>query len=161
MANRIYSETLHALEHTEDPPVCRKRLHGFVLDRIPQEGFYFTMAAARFTEDGRRMTFAAVANYQPFSSPTAPSACSSRALASSVASSRPRNPRRPKRSNLRPAIEWFSTPMGIEVFNRSGDMLGVEGLEKIVRQSAMRALPEMKQAILGWPRRLETRHYDR
>jgi hypothetical protein len=55
----------------------------------------------------------------------------------------------------------FYTDGLIEVFNRSGDMLGVEGLEKIVRQSAMRALPEMKQAILGWPRRLETRHYGR
>ena len=42
----------------------------------------------------------------------------------------------------------FDTDGLIEVFNRSGDMLGVEGLEKIVRQSATRALPEMKQAIL-------------
>ncbi len=42
----------------------------------------------------------------------------------------------------------FYTDGLIEVFNRSGDMLGVEGLEKIVRQSATRALPEMKQAIL-------------
>ena len=42
----------------------------------------------------------------------------------------------------------FYTDGLIGVFNRSGDMLGVEGLEKIVRQSATRALPEMKQAIL-------------
>lgn len=42
----------------------------------------------------------------------------------------------------------FYTDGLIEVFHRSGDMLGVEGLEKIVRQSATRALPEMKQAIL-------------
>lgn len=31
---------------------------------------------------------------------------------------------------------------------QSGDMLGVEGLEKLVRQSYTRALPEMKHAIL-------------
>ena len=36
----------------------------------------------------------------------------------------------------------------IEVFNRSDEMLGVEGLEELVRQSAKRALPEMRQAIL-------------
>jgi len=36
----------------------------------------------------------------------------------------------------------------IEVFNKRKDMLGVEGLEELVRQSAKRTLPEMKQAIL-------------
>ena len=36
----------------------------------------------------------------------------------------------------------------VEVFNKSEDMLGVEGLQGVVRQSATRALPEMKQAIL-------------
>ena len=50
--------------------------------------------------------------------------------------------------NSRPAIVVFYTDGLIEVFNRSEEMLGVEGLEKIVRQSATRALPEMKQAIL-------------
>jgi len=36
----------------------------------------------------------------------------------------------------------------IEVFNKSEDMLGIEGLGELVRQSAKRALPEMRQAIL-------------
>ncbi len=36
----------------------------------------------------------------------------------------------------------------VEVFNRSQDMLDVEGLQQLVRQSAARALPEMKRAIL-------------
>ena len=36
----------------------------------------------------------------------------------------------------------------VEVFNSSKDMLGVEGLQELVRQSATRSLPEMKQAIL-------------
>ncbi len=42
----------------------------------------------------------------------------------------------------------------IEVFNQSDEMLGVEGLQDLVRRSAKRALPEMRQAILeggaGW-----------
>lgn len=36
----------------------------------------------------------------------------------------------------------------VEVFNKRDEMLGVEGLEELVRQSAKRSLPEMKQAIL-------------
>jgi serine/threonine protein phosphatase PrpC len=36
----------------------------------------------------------------------------------------------------------------IEVFNQSDEMLGVKGLEELVRQSAKRARPEMRQAIL-------------
>ena len=36
----------------------------------------------------------------------------------------------------------------IEVFNRRGEMLGVEGLQELVRQSAKRPLQEVKQAIL-------------
>ena len=36
----------------------------------------------------------------------------------------------------------------IEVFNKGDEMLGVGGLEEFVRQSAKRALAEMKQAIL-------------
>jgi serine phosphatase RsbU (regulator of sigma subunit) len=35
-----------------------------------------------------------------------------------------------------------------EVFNDREEMLGIEGLEMLVRQSANRRLPEMKQAIL-------------
>ena len=36
----------------------------------------------------------------------------------------------------------------IEVFNKRDEMLGVEGLEELVRKSAQKPLPEMKQAIL-------------
>jgi serine phosphatase RsbU (regulator of sigma subunit) len=35
-----------------------------------------------------------------------------------------------------------------EVFNKRDEMLGVDGLEELVRQSAKRALPEMRKAIL-------------
>jgi serine phosphatase RsbU (regulator of sigma subunit) len=36
----------------------------------------------------------------------------------------------------------------IEVFNRGGEMLGIEGLEELIRRSANKTLSEMKQAIL-------------
>ena len=150
MANRIYSETLHALERAGGPASLVQRLHAFVLDRIPQEGFYFTMAAARFTDGGRRMTFAAggqppailVSNgaIRLLESRTGILGC----LVDTA------QPAAAEEVELAPGDRViFYTDGLIEVFNQSGDMLGVEGLEEIVRQSATRPLPQMKEAILA------------
>src|SRR5271157_824159 len=59
MANRIYSETLHQLERKVGPDTLLRHVHDFVHDRIATDGFYFTMAAMRFSRCGRRATFAA------------------------------------------------------------------------------------------------------
>ncbi|MGB9434013.1 MAG: SpoIIE family protein phosphatase, partial [Candidatus Acidiferrum sp.] len=59
MANRIYSETLHALERKAGPGIMLRRVHDFVHDRLETDGFYFTMAAMRFSSCGRHATFAA------------------------------------------------------------------------------------------------------
>ena len=149
MANRIYSETLHALERKTEPSRLLQCLHDFVHDRIPQNGFFFTMTAARFSQCGRRMTFAAacqppamlvskgtlrlldsqngILGYLPEIAPSAAAA----------------------EIELAPGDRLVLYTDGlVEVFNRSKDMLGVEGLQELVRQSATRALPEMKQAIL-------------
>jgi phosphoserine phosphatase RsbU/P len=149
MANRIYSETLHALERKTEPSGLLHCLHDFVRDRIPQEGFYFTMAAARFSQCGRRMTFAAAG--QPpailvskgtlrlLDSQSGILGCLSEiAPSESVAE-----------IELAPGDRLVLYTDGlVEVFNSSEEMLGIEGLQKLVRQSATRALPEMKQAIL-------------
>jgi phosphoserine phosphatase RsbU/P len=149
MANRIYSETLHALEHTREPATLLQRLHAFVQNRIPQEGFYFTMAAARFTEGGRRMTFAA--GGQPpailVSNGTVRLLESRTGILGCLADAA--QPAAAEEIELEPSDRLvFYTDGLIEVFNASGEMLGVEGLEKLVRQAATRSLPEMKQAIL-------------
>lgn len=149
MANRIYSETLHALKQTGEPASLLQRLHAFVQDRISQESFYFTMAAARFSDGGRRMTFAAggqppvilVSNgtIRLLASRTGILGCLPEAA----------QPAAIEEVELVPGDRLvFYTDGLVEVFNQSGDMLGVEGLEKIVLQSATLALPEMKQAIL-------------
>jgi serine phosphatase RsbU (regulator of sigma subunit) len=131
MANRIYSETLHALERKTEPSRLLKCLHDFVHDRIPQNGFYFTMTAARFSQCGRRMTFAA--------------ACQPPAILVSKGTLRLLD----SEIELAPGDRLVLYTDGlVEVFNRSRDMLGVQGLQELVRQSATRALPEMKQAIL-------------
>src|ERR1700746_156119 len=58
VANRIYAETLHELEHKTGPGGLLQRLHSFVRDQIGLQGFYFTAAAGHFVQSGRRMTFA-------------------------------------------------------------------------------------------------------
>ena len=149
MANRIYSETLDALEQAGEPDTLLQRLHAFVLDRIPQEGFFFTMAAARFAKDGRRFTFAA--GGQPpailVSNGTVRRLESRTGILGCLADTA--QPAPAEQLELAPGDRLILYTDGlIEVFNSSGDMLGVEGLEKLVRQSAARTLPEMKQAIL-------------
>ena len=59
MANRMYSEALHALEGRKGPANLLRQLHDFVLNRIGIDGFYFTMAAARFSRQGHHLSFAA------------------------------------------------------------------------------------------------------
>jgi PAS domain S-box-containing protein len=149
IANRIYAETLHALEGSGEPANLLQRLHAFVLDRIPQEGFFFTIAAARFTHDGRRMSFAAAG--QPpailvsngavrlLESRTGILGCLAETATPALA----------EEVELAPGDRLVLYTDGLlEVFNRSEEMLGIEGLEELVRQSSTLSLPEMKQAIL-------------
>ena len=149
MANRIYSETFDALERRIGPGTLLQRLHEFVENRIPVDGFYFTMAAARFSQHGRRVSFAA-AGHPPailvsngvlrlLESRNGILGCLSEIAPSESA----------EETDLAPGDRLIVYTDGlVEVFNSSGEMLGVEGLEELVRQSVSRALPEMKQAIL-------------
>jgi PAS domain S-box-containing protein len=149
MANRIYSETLHALERKTEPGRLLQCLHDFVHDRIPQNGFYFTMTAARFSQYGRRMTFAAAC--QPpailVSEGTLRLLESQNGILGYLSEIAPSESM--TQIDLAPGDRLVLYTDGlVEVFNKSEDMLGVEGLKELVRQSATRALPEMKQAIL-------------
>jgi len=149
MASRIYSETLHALERRTEPGGLLQHLHDFVHDRIAQEGFYFTMAAAQFRQCGRRMTFAA-AGHPPailVSNGSLRRLGSHNGILGYLSETAP--------SESSDEVELASgdrlvlyTDGLVEVFNSSKEMFGVEGLETLVRQSATRALPEMKRAIL-------------
>jgi phosphoserine phosphatase RsbU/P len=149
MANRIYSETLHELEHDTGPSRLLRRLHDFVHDRIAADGFYFTMAAGRFVQRGHRMTFAA-AGHPPamlvskgglrlLDSRSGILGCLADTAPSETADE----------IDLAPGDRLVLYTDGLtEVFNPGDEMLGVEGLENLVRQSAKRAIPEMRQAIL-------------
>jgi sigma-B regulation protein RsbU (phosphoserine phosphatase) len=149
MANRIYSETFDALERRMGPGTLLQRLHDFVHDRIAVDGFYFTMASARFSQRGRRVSFAA-AGHPPamlvsnrgvrlLDSQSGILGCLSETAPSELA----------EEIELAPGDRLVLYTDGlVEVFNSLNDMLGVEGLTDLVRQSAKRELPEMRQAIL-------------
>ncbi len=149
VANRIYSETLHELERDIGLGSLLQRLHGFVHDQIGLQGFYFTMAAGRFVQRGRRMTFAS-AGHPPtmlVSNGGLRRLESQNAVLGCLIDTAPSE-----------SVEEIDLTSGdrlvlytdgfIGVFNQRDEMLGVEGLEELIRESAKRTLPEMKQAIL-------------
>jgi len=149
IANRIYSETLHELEHKTKPGTLLRHLHDFVHDHIGSEGFYFTMAAARFARRGRHMIFAA-AGHPPamlISKGGLRLLDSQNGILGWLPDTAPTES--VNEIELAPGDRLvFYTDGLVEVFNSLDDMLGVEGLAALVRQSAERTLGEMKQAIL-------------
>jgi PAS domain S-box-containing protein len=149
VANRIYSETLHELERKTKPSTLLRHLHDFVHHHIGSDGFYFTMAAARFARRGRHMTFAA-AGHPPA---MLVSKGGLRLLDSQNGILGWLPETAPSESvyeiELAPGDRLvFYTDGLVEVFNSLDDMLGVEGLADLVQHSAKQELPELRQAIL-------------
>ncbi len=149
MANRIYSETLHQLERKVGPGTLLRHVHDFVHDRIATDGFYFTMAAVRFSQRGRHMAFAA-AGHPPailvskdglrlLDSQNGILGCLSETTPSESADE----------IDLEPGDRLVLYTDGlVEVFNHHDDMLDVEGFAQLVLDSAKLPLPEMRQAVL-------------
>jgi sigma-B regulation protein RsbU (phosphoserine phosphatase) len=147
--NRIYSETLHELRRNAGLGSLLQHLHTFVRDYIGLDGFYFTMAAARFVQRGRRLTFAA-AGHPPailISNDSIRLLNSQSAILGSLTD-----------VTASKSVDEIDLTSGdrlvlytdgfTEVFNERDEMLGEEGFAELVRRSAKRPLQEMKQAIL-------------
>src|ERR1700731_2869959 len=149
MANRIYSETLHALGRKTDPGVLLREIHHFVYTRIPIDGFFFTMTAARFNEDGRRLSFSAAG--QPpailVSNGTLRLLESRNGILGCLSETAPCEPS--TEVDLSPGDRLILYTDGlVEVFNCLDEMLGVEGLEDLVLKSATLTLSDMQKTIL-------------
>jgi PAS domain S-box-containing protein len=149
MANRIYSEALHQLERKVEPGTLLQHVHDFVHDRIATDGFYFTMAAVRFSQPGRRMAFAAAGH------PPAMLASkghvrlldSQNGILGCLSETAPSNS--VDEISLEPGDRLVLYTDGlVEVFNHHDEMLGVEGFAQLVLDSAKLPLPEMRQAVL-------------
>jgi PAS domain S-box-containing protein len=149
VANRIYSETLHELECGPNPAGLLRRLHDFVHSRIATEGFYFTMAAIRFSQRGRRISYAGAGNPPAM---LVSQGCirlleSQNGILGCLSETAPSDDER--EIDLDPGDRLILYTDGlVEVFNATKDMLHVEGLSNIVHQAAKLPLPEMRQVIL-------------
>ncbi|MFY9584581.1 MAG: SpoIIE family protein phosphatase [Candidatus Acidiferrales bacterium] len=150
VANRIYSETMSLLERGTELGDMLRRLNHFVLQQIRLTGFFFSMAAVRLAEDGRRMGFAA-AGHPPAMWLSAGGECRLLEPRSAVlgcledaVAAEPT-----QQFELSPGDRIVLYTDGLtEVFDHRGEMLGVEGLEEVVRRAAKKPLAEMKPAIL-------------
>ncbi len=150
VANRIYTEMATQLQSSIPLGDMMRHLNAFVRRSIGSSVFFFTAAAARLDRGGRRMVFAG-AGHPPgmiVAPGQEPRLLESRSMVLGA---------------LRDAVGTESTievdldrgdrivlyTDGItDVFNSSGEMLGVEGVQKIVRETAELPFSEMKQAIL-------------
>jgi len=150
MANRIYSETLQQLEREATPSKLLQHLHDFARVRLAIDGFYFTMAAVRFSAGGRRATF--VGGGHPPAMHVSNGGV--RLLESQNGilgglSEPTRHASWAEDIEFAPGDRLVLYTDGlVEVFDRLDNMLGVEGLETLVLQSAKRPLPEMRRTIL-------------
>ena len=149
MANRIYSETLHQLEHNVSPGTLLRHVHDFVHDRIASDGFYFTMAAACFSQRGRRLTFAG-AGHPPailLSNGSVRRLNSQNGILGCLSETAPNES--VDEIELTSGDRFILYTDGlVEVFNNHEEMLGIERFSQLVLDSAKHKLPEMRQAIL-------------
>lgn len=150
VANRIYSETMSQLGSGTPLGEVLRRLNRFVLQSIGSSVFFFTLAAARVDRDGRRMIFAGAGHppamvVRPGEEPRLLESRSTvlGALPDAV------DGEATLEVDLYAGDRVVLYTDGItDVFNSSGEMLGVEGVQKFVRESALVPFPQMKQAIL-------------
>jgi sigma-B regulation protein RsbU (phosphoserine phosphatase) len=151
VANRIYSETMAQLRSGAPLNGMLRELNRFVMQNLGTSALLFTLAAARIDIGGRRMIFAG-AGHPPAMIVTPgeePRLLESRSmvlggLPDAVADEAAIE------VDLNPGDRVVLYTDGIsEVFDSSGEMLGTEGVQKIVRETALLPFGDMQQAMLN------------
>ena len=151
VANRIYSETMTQLGSGRPLAEILRHLNRFTMQDLGSSALLFTLAAARIDVGGRRMIFAG-AGHPPGMIVTPgeePRMLESRsmvlgALPDAVAAEASLE------VDLKRGDRVVLYTDGIsEVFDASGEMLGTEGVQKIVRETAMLPFGDMQQAMLN------------
>ena len=150
VANRIYSETSAHLRSGMPFPEMFGKLNRFLIEDIAGSGMFLTLAAARIDAHRRSMIFAGAGHPPAMLARRgqAPLLVASRSAilgalpdAVEVTSS--------QELQLQPDDRIVLYTDGLtEVFNARGEMLGIEGLQEIVRQNSTLPADQMKQAVL-------------
>jgi phosphoserine phosphatase RsbU/P len=150
VANRLYSETMTQIRARASFGDMFRQLNRFVMQNLGGSVFFFTVAAARLDRAARRMSFAG-AGHPPGMVVTPgqePRLLESRSMVLGAL---------PNAVDVEAAIDVDLDPGdrivlytdGItDVFDSHGEMLGVPGVQKFVREAALLPFPEMKQNIL-------------
>jgi PAS domain S-box-containing protein len=150
VANRIYSETTSHLRNGMPFLDMFGELNRFLIEDIGGSGLFVTVAAARIDAHRRTMVFAGAGHPPAMLARRGqkPLLLESRSMilgalpdAVDVTTS--------LEVQLQPEDRVVLYTDGItEVFNSRGDMLGIEGVQEIVRQTSSLPAKEMKQGIL-------------
>jgi PAS domain S-box-containing protein len=150
LANRIYTETVSLLGHGMEPGEMLRTLNRFVLEQIDVAGFMFTMAEARLDQSGRQLVYAAAGH--PPGLLISPSGELRRleprgAVLGAIEDAVPGNGTEEFKLSAGDRLMLYSDGL-LEVWNHEDEMLGLEGLEKIVRSATALPLHAMRQAII-------------
>jgi sigma-B regulation protein RsbU (phosphoserine phosphatase) len=150
VANRIYTETMSQIESGAALGPMLRHLNRFVMLNIGGTVFYFTLAVARLNRSGRLLEFAGAGHppamiVQPGQPPRLLESRSAVLGLLEDAVDREAAVEVPLVPGDRVVIytDGFS-----ETFNSQRDMLGVDGLSDIVRETSKLPLAEMKQEIV-------------
>jgi sigma-B regulation protein RsbU (phosphoserine phosphatase) len=150
VANRIYTEMMTQLRSGAALDTMLRQLNRFVMHNIGSSVFFFTVAAASVDRSGRRMVFAG-AGHPPamiVRDGEEPRLLESRSMVLGAL---------PDAVDVEATLDVdldqgdrvvLYTDGITDVFNSNGDMLGVEGVQKIVRETSLLPFHDMKQGIL-------------
>ena len=150
VANRIYTEAMSQIERGAGVGPMMGHLNRFVLRNLGSSVFYFTMAAARYIPASRVLEFAGAGHppaliVEPGSSPRLIESQSAVLGILEDAVQSDATTEIPVRPGERIVIY---TDGFTESFNPQREMLGVEGLCEIVRETATLPLASMKKEII-------------
>jgi phosphoserine phosphatase RsbU/P len=151
VANRIYSETITQLGNRAPLADMLRRLNSLVIQNIAAQGFFFTLAAARIDRTGRTMEFAGAGHppamiVQPGADPRLLPSRSTilGTLPDAVDADATLN------TEIEPGDRVVLYTDGLtDVFDSHGEMLEVEGVQNIVRETSLLPFSEMKRGILN------------
>ena len=151
VANRIYSETMSQLNSGSALAAMLRHLNRFTVQDFGSSALLFTLAAARIDTGGRRMLFAG-AGHPPAMVVTPgeePRLLESRSMVlggfpDAVAAEASLE----VELNQGDRVVLYTDGIS-EVFDANGEMLGTEGVQKIVRETAVLPFGDMQQAMLN------------
>src|SRR6202167_3057478 len=151
VAHRIYSETMSQLRSGGPLTEMLRDLNRFVMQNLGSSALLFTLAAARIDIGGRRMIFAG-AGHPPAMIVTPgqePRLLESRSMVLGGLSDAVATEAAIEVDLNRGDRVVLYTDGISEVFDARGEMLGTEGVQKIVRETALLPFGDMQQALLN------------